>query len=834
MTPLLALLGWLAGTCGPRQESPRLESSATDVRDFDAAGFDVSVQVVDGRGLPVAGMPVALGRGPDDGNAGSVVGTTAADGSITLTPRLAMRDYGHGLRVWLAFPHADAIHAKVPIAWWTESDAAAAVTPATPFRPRPLHEPLRLVMPETVALEVTFVDAHGDPVHGHGEALAATGSDDLSVTPDSPSFRERRGTTAPGSYIAIRDGRGYLPMVGASSRLALLPSNGYIGGRRLPPTDLGRLAERPRELVAGQPTIRVRVPLGPAGAIVVGRLLRPDGSPAAATRLRVHSRRISAHGEAFASWGFRDHVPSWCGDVTTDGDARFEFEAPEPPSRDLPSRDEDGGCGGEPPDLLLFLSLFDGADRPIQSAPLRLEAGAFPSGVHHVGTQRLIEATRVASGRLIDDRGEPWRHATIALRNVLGTPAGDRPRSEPDARGLLPPAAYLTIFDSMDSANGQGLPPDATDDNGRFSIRRFFFGDESAIELRLPGRSPTVLNGTAGAVDGEFRLERFGTLTTQLIAPEAAMEMRSRGFDPDTLAIAPAGRPEARYCSGLEARSPRYSGPLRRFLLPRGTWQVTIETPPGIAGPPQLVLSEPFTIECGVEAGEPGLERLDLRDRVVLREFLVHDDGSPLPRGRALVHWRPREEGSADSQRRPARVAEFPISAGRCQLALVRGCEAECSIELQSSGWTPLGLALTELPAPPDAVEFAQVEVSFSVRSANPFAPLATRGPLFLAFEREAESTNAVAPPAAARRIKVALPADGAIDVRLPCAGRWRYDVTWLDPAEREQHLPPPTDGSSFGELLLQPGVRRTVWRLVLSSDQIAAIDRSRLERRTE
>lgn len=166
--------------------------SALQARQVAGSELSIPVLVVDASGVPVSGVPVALFGGNDDQPFGwsASTATSNATGNATLVLDRRRLDPRFPPSVWLHFLHAEGIHVAVPEAFLSGRTPAAAAL-------------VRLVLPRTVALEVSIVDERGARIEGIGEIALNLRAREPRLLDDE----RRLGKTVCHARTVARDGR---------------------------------------------------------------------------------------------------------------------------------------------------------------------------------------------------------------------------------------------------------------------------------------------------------------------------------------------------------------------------------------------------------------------------------------------------------------------------------------------------------------------------------------------------------------------------------------------------------------------------------------------------
>ena len=767
------------------------------------AGSEVSIPVlvVDASGVPVSGVPVALFGGSDDdpfGWSGSTA-TSNATGTATLALDRRELDTRFPPSVWLHFLHEEGVHVAVPEAFIGAADGDG--TTGT----RDATAPVRLVLPPTVALELSIVDERGARIEGIGEIA-------LNLRAREPRLLDeemRLGKTVCHAQTVARDGRAWLPFVGASARIAV-SGFGTIGGRQLRSADLGGLDALPITIVEGRPTVCVTVPAEPAGLRLLGRLLEPDGTPAARVRFRVR-HWIEDGGSSVSSCKIRNSVDKLPlrGEFTTDERGRFSFEVPAPPP-DLPDDDP------PPSDFVVLLGVANQNGALDRGTAIRVESRLWDDPDRRVGDRTLVRTQFVASGRLFDDRGEPMGATHFSIQPATRPESADPVETPADFRQKPPAESLLHWLDPHDDDHEFGPTTDA---DGRFELRRFGWPANGALELRPAVAVTSAATLPIGTRDVHLAFTRCGSIHAELLLPEGVALAQIKVAATAT-AIDVDGDIRGKQRSVWHGRLQPAAklGPVEMTVAP-GEWTLTVEVPELIPGPVELLRTGPFKIAPGERCLDPRATTLDLRSRIVVRELQVLDDGQPVSRGRAIVHWR-GDPKPGERERNFDRNAEFPIVGGRCRMLASAGSEADLSVELSTSGRAPLRTSWIALP---ETVDLAQVVVRFTFDSDDPAAPLAKLPAFVIRFWQDPPAGSSAEAENTAPPIELPVPRAGDLAVTFARPGRWNYALSFRNRDHVLQRVPPPISDAPWGSLELLD-LRHTCWKLSLTMSQARAV----------
>jgi hypothetical protein len=314
----------------------------------------VAVRVVDPRGVPVAGASVAL-RCPLF--AGVLVrATTGVDGNARLHPRAYRKLLlERGARVGLSAPMLLAERVEVPV--------DLELLPP---------QPILLVSPETGSVEVTVVDERGEPWRGEARVWMERSATAAGSTDWSPRAAQQE----------ITDGHAFFEQVGLGLelRVGANPRERKESSVTVPgPTNPGQ-------------RVGVRLEVGGAVPVLVGRILDPARKPIAGAELKLDAR--------FGNGG----MGVAC---ATDSGGRFRQ-----------AFDASGFEISEASDLRLVARRPGGEAYHGSIAQPRLRVGE-----NDLGDVVLARSSVVASGIVVDEDGEPVRRASVSfLRDAIPGP----------------------------------------------------------------------------------------------------------------------------------------------------------------------------------------------------------------------------------------------------------------------------------------------------------------------------------------------------------------------------------------------------------------------------
>lgn len=350
------LVGSAAGWWGyrvlrPDAEPPRELELARDA--------DLRVQVVDGSGRPLAGVPIALRNRGENGFAHDLVR------SLTREP--------DGIAV---LPHA-AFGAPYRLRGRPIVAARALVEPAAEVEldldDLP-GDPVRLVLEATGACEVHVVDVDGKPYRGALDvALRLKGPGE-----DQEPFHSRVRRSNGGERRWRVEG----PTVLFDH---VEPGRELVANVTRSGSSVSREATGPGPRAAGE-RVRLTVRLGSGVAVLRGRLIGLDGSPLAARTFR---SRIEVDPSDFLDENLG---------VKSGADGGFQVDA--------------SPCDDPGRSAWVAVSITDESGAEIASArkPLQGELGA---GVHELGDFVLVETPVLASGVVLDAEGRAVRGAQV-------------------------------------------------------------------------------------------------------------------------------------------------------------------------------------------------------------------------------------------------------------------------------------------------------------------------------------------------------------------------------------------------------------------------------------
>lgn len=458
---------------------------------------DIEVLVVDPSGRRLADRPVSLRSRQSTWQQDLLLARTDADG------RAVLRHAGHRMRTG----------SQGSGVTWSAALLAALEDPVeqTLDPSAPPTQPIRLVAPATGSLEVLVLDRRGVPYTGPVTAgLRLLGRD--SAPAQAWMSPPTRDLVLPES----RGGRVLFEHVepGRSFEVTVSRRGGSVQ----------HSAEGPGPAAPGE-RARLEVHIGRTSAVLLGRVLDPEGLPLAGIKLR---SRTDTEGELGAEQRSFE--------IPTDDQGRFEIDHPlqaEPLGRTS---------------LTVFVPGPAGEER--LSATRVLPQDLRP-GPHDLGDIVLEVPPLLASGVVLDEGGEPvqglW--VTPALKKSWSR---DRPedfhwdetmshRVRSDEKGAFELRAHVAAQPLRLSARGRGLRGDPVETVVGASGIVLRVTGTGAIEgsvLLDPGIKPSVLSvraevqdpprGEASvwasptrlAEDGSFRIEdlRPGTYTLSLQA----------------------------------------------------------------------------------------------------------------------------------------------------------------------------------------------------------------------------------------------------------------------------------------------------------------------------
>ncbi len=336
---------------------------------------DMRVQVVDGKGSPAVGVPVALRQRRGNATFDHLTARTAEPDGVAV-----LRHAGRFLRA--RSDPTEPFLAAVPGIFDPPLEACLDLA-------RPASEVVKLVLPPTGSCEVLVVDEQGEPVAGPFEARLSF----VEESAGGPSPGKRRCTET----LLTRSGeRVVFEQVGLGRALTVAVRREGSGALA---EVVGRGPSSPEERVS------LRVTVGLDVAILRGRALDSAGKPVAraALRARLGGRDPAATDEA--GWLLRsDEGGRFCLDVA--------------PMPDVP----------EGMALAICRLSEDGAEIAVgrRALPAELRAGS-----HHLGDFALADTQIAAAGIVVDAGGEPVARATV-------TPTIPLPRTEGVREARLP------------------------------------------------------------------------------------------------------------------------------------------------------------------------------------------------------------------------------------------------------------------------------------------------------------------------------------------------------------------------------------------------------------
>ncbi len=751
----------------------------------------VQVEVVDRAGRPVAGVPVAAMRDAHRQRSLRQLlarAESGADGRATL--RWRSSDLGwvapgqrDDIIVELHFPHLEDVHARL------EREDGGRGELLIP------EAPPRLILPPTRPAEIRVLDDHGHPIRGLGTLLVG-----LADRPELPPFDEARGLMPdlPTVGVPTEHGHARLPFVGRGGRL-FAGSPQPIGGHTIHGRDFGAidaLAEAP--LASGGRGLQLELTARPPGSVLRGRLLTPDGTTAANRQMHVFHWPLDRDFWEYATPA-AETWPPWCDVLSTDANGRFTVNAPEPGAALGSDRDDP---------QVLYLAALDERGAIDAAVPIVITPGLWGQRDRLVGEFQLIAARRLASGRLVDDRGEPLADTPFDL-DVDRTQPLPQPPPDQGLRLLLQ----------------RLLPGDRrrTDDSGRFDLRSFVDTSARTFTFMVDAEVTNAAPIAVGAHGIDVRLARAASLRTRLVLPDGVEPVQVTLEVVDATGspladVAAAGRFEREIL--IRAEPDAVGASARRLFVPPGTgWLRVIGATTSDSwhiGPTalsrELLRIGPLVLEPGAECGDPRLAEIDLRDAFVVRRFAVVDGGRPVAAG--LVHLRTLDGRGA--------VHPIEFRDGHACVAVPREAAEELQLEVTAAEGPALLLAWRDLG---DIVELTPhtIELTVLARGADGVVtPLPPLPPLMVTLWQETPDGTRRAPTVAR-----ALPADGRVELRIVRPGRWRCSLSWWDHDHVEQFVPPPADAAlatQWGAIEIAAEPRRTAWTIEFAANQVAAL----------
>jgi hypothetical protein len=321
---------------------------------------EIAVQVVDGAGQPLGGVPVAL-RASFWGNASDRVRarTGATDGIARLRHVQSTLDDGNAQE-------------------WTVGLAVALVKPVgVAIEPQKLPtEPLRLVMPQTGACEVRLLDENGELTKETFDVTLA------AALPAVGDERERRRQDGEGATcIEVSDGLALFPFVELGAEVfASARRNGHWTSH----TARGMGPKR-----AGEKTELV-LRLGTDVTTLVGRIVDGAGAPIVRQQIEV-TLRVTGRRE------YRQML----GNPRTDDDGGFRL--------DTTSR------GNAQAGTTLFVKIKNPRAGDLAQGS-RDVPSPLPKGIHALGDIVVEDLPPIFAGTVVDEAGAPVAQASIQAR----------------------------------------------------------------------------------------------------------------------------------------------------------------------------------------------------------------------------------------------------------------------------------------------------------------------------------------------------------------------------------------------------------------------------------
>lgn len=669
---------------------------AAPVAQSDRPPHELRVEVVDAAGRSVAGVPVGYGQ----------------PGGFLDSPHSRAKSDEHGIAVlpestpfeFRLYPHdvgfrfADLEEVRVPVA----ADAR-------------LESPIRLVLPPTRRVEVELVDDEGRLVDG----LGTIGLHLVETSADG----SERGSSA--SWATIDAGRAVFPWIGRAGRLGF---TGQVGSRWIEALE-GDDRKRGRVEILGSDasTTRVRVTAGPAGSTIRGDLQRPDGSPAADTTVDVY--------KSFFGGPCRDRSgPEPPFDrIRTDGRGRFRVQVPRVAEQAwavLAIPDDFGGVAAA---VAIDLG---GSGRYGQGF----------SGLD-VGEQRLVEATLLAAGRVVDERGRPF--GGVQLRAVP-------PRSSRESLATSDRVEYQRLFALWERPQATAVRGD-----GAFEFRSFgpIEPGDVGFSVSSPGIAearcdppfalPTVALGTRDVV---LQLHRTGSVATAIELPAGvkATSVSSRCVQP--------GRPAPTDRRNLPI--PFADEVVHDWLVP-GRIDLVLFAAAALPNGSELLRIPDLEVKSGESCEDPRLRSIDLTTSMSVHDLrIVGPDGRYVNSGTVY--------GEAFDRRRSP-PAEFPVELGHCRIPIVRGLESKAVVEIVAPGFAAKVVRADELDR--------EIELAPAMVLALQVLPWPLACPVDAVLT---QSTRDDAPSDhVARELTVAMPFwnGDTTEIALPRAGSWRVKL---------------------------------------------------------
>lgn len=383
----------------------------------------VRVLVVERGGKPVAGVPVALGELVWQSE--PVRAITSEDGTAELHPREHRKTLTEGRAyVGLSLPLMAGESVRVPV-----------------DLERPPPQPIVLVLPETGSLAVTLLDEHAEPFRKPARIW-------IEAAPREPAAAKVQ--VRPSAIADAHDGRLSFERVGLGLEL-------HIRAQPLEREESSLTVPGPE--TPGQ-RVEVRLEVGRAVPVLLGRILDPDRRPIAAARLELDAR--------FGGPGMG---------VTTATDAAGRFR-----------------CG------------FDATDfEPQEATELVLVARQprgeayhgrilrprFGDGETDLGDVALARSPLVARGTVVDEEEQPVRRASVTF-----------------LRDATPGPGY----------SGTRLEEVQTDALGRFEWRAQVEGDSIGVRVAADGFAGPDTQVVPAGTDGlRFVLVRGGWLAGRVL-----------------------------------------------------------------------------------------------------------------------------------------------------------------------------------------------------------------------------------------------------------------------------------------------------------------------------
>ena len=556
---------WLVGIAPGRWGTSLCPESGSGTRELALhPDTSLAVRVVDGAGAPLLGIPVQLIYVWD----AREIGTTVESGSPDGFARFAH------IPAYASLTDRESFLVRLPI-----------LAGRCPWMNLVVHklpsEPVSLVAPPLGRLEVHALDGKGNPLREPAEVkVDLLGVDYVSMpetdwSPFDPTRASHRIDPGDGPLVVF----------------VALGEDFAISGRASPECGWAK------ETTTGPSTAggvrRVELRFAPVHFLLVGRLVDPEGEPLRSTRARFWIRPDPYR---------PGHSPT--GMISTDEDGVFRIL--------WRARDRER--------VRASLTLRIEKGRPAIAWEARAELpGTMSPGKNDLGNLVLSRPPLLLAGVVMDDTGEPVRHALLRVYREARSPEW---RPEP---------TYLRASDLQTR----------TDDEGEFAVHGYADAPALAIRARRAGHVDLPYAAFVPPRDDiVLLLPRKAGIRGRVILEEGDGELPDRKV---RISVHPEGDPEA----GFQTLSVEGTDDFHFSNLVAGRYTVTFRH----GATADLLLEVPGVSVRGAEVAEdPRLTAVDLRGRIHRYHLRVVDaDGRAIEGVRAS--YRTSEETSSWSAR---------------------------------------------------------------------------------------------------------------------------------------------------------------------------------------